>query len=62
MVTIKNNLNQPLTLGERSLAAGGTMRVKSIDEDAARLAASGHITIIEDEPEKTDGGKKGEAK
>jgi hypothetical protein len=48
MFTVKNNLNQPLTIGDAILAAGGKLRVRSLDDDVTRLQGKGHVTVAAD--------------
>ncbi len=56
MITIKNNLTQSLTLGDRTLMVDGEIKVKSLDEDkdlakdVERLAARGYISVIYPQP------------
>jgi hypothetical protein len=53
MVTIKNHLNQPLTIGEKSIAAGSTLKVDAVDKDVERLVNAGHVSVIEEVSTKT---------
>jgi hypothetical protein len=62
MITIKNNLNQPIAIGEGTLPAGGEIKVRAVDEEIERLAAKGHVTIVAPEPEPDKDDKKGEKK
>lgn len=53
MITIKNKLNQPLTIGEGTLPAGGEIKVRTVDDEITRLAAKGHVAIVEPAPTPT---------
>lgn len=55
MTTIKNLLNQPQMIDERSLAVDGELKVKAVSDEMKRLAKRGFIAIVEDEPEKPAG-------
>ena len=51
MITIKNNLNQSLSIGDRSLAVDGSIKVRAIDDEIERLVKRGYVSIIEPEAE-----------
>lgn len=54
MFTVKNRLNQPLTIGDQTLAAGGSKKVKSLNDDIERLRAKGHVSVSEPAPAKKE--------
>lgn len=51
MYFIKNNLNQPQTIGEQTLPADGQIEVETADKKLRGLDARGFISITKIEPE-----------
>lgn len=51
MFKITNKLNQPLMIGELSLAAGGSLKVEKRDDEIGRLEKSGHVSVVKDKAE-----------
>jgi len=47
MFTVKNNSNQPLTIGDKSLGVEGSLTVRTIDAEIERLAKRGYVSVIE---------------
>lgn len=65
MITIRNISSQPLLVDDKSLGVDDEIKVKSVTDEARRLADKGFVAIVEPQPEtqpansgQTAGGKK----
>lgn len=54
MFKVKNNLNQPLSISNGSLPAGGEIQTRNLDDELRRLESKGHVTIVEPEDKKKE--------
>jgi colicin import membrane protein len=47
MITIKNLSNQPLMVDDKSLGVDSEIKVRSVTDEARRLADKGFVAIVE---------------
>lgn len=61
MFRVRNRLNQALTIGEYTIAAGGSLELTELTADFERMEKNGHIRINREASKETNAVKKAEA-